>query len=93
MSRTTAEESLDKGLGEKGQTRLILLRHSYTKGFESLHQKSSSCRVLAYGAVPEEWERNLSERQELWLNLGSALTSCVISNKPLFWIRPPFPQL
>lgn len=59
----------------------------------SLRQRSSSCWELAYGAVLAEWKQNLPERQELCLDLGSALTSCVISNKPLFWIRPPFPQL
>lgn len=58
------------------------------------HQRSSRCWKLAYGSALAEWGGKLSGRQELWLAPGSALTSCVIWDKPLaFWIKLPFPRL
>lgn len=58
-----------------------------------LYQRSSGHWTLAYGRRLTEWEGHLSGRLEWWLNRGSALASGVIVNKPMFWIRPPFPQL
>lgn len=64
---------------------------SYTKGLVPASEEPS-CWKLAYGGVIVKRKGNFSDRQELWLDLGFALTSSD-SGQAIILDEPLFPQL